>query len=147
MGMRPEDQQQPNLLQMLLNPTPRQKAIAGVLLGLGGAAGLVAAFRNEKFRGLMKDAGDATKDFAEETGKDVWQVLKDEIPGLGERAAQRFGEGVANPFAEGLANELKDQNPAENAIGELFRIIGRMRRDHPIGQRVRIIPDQPTSDK
>lgn len=138
MAERQTGAQNPNILQVILDMNPRQKALAGTLFGLGGAAALVAAFRNEKFRELLKEAGDATRDFAEETGKDVWEVLKQEIPGLAERATQRFGVNVANPFVGSLANELHGQNPLGDAISELFNVWRRSRGPHPLAQRVRI---------
>ena len=136
-----------NPLQSLRSlSTQRQLEIAGLVAGLLGAAGLVAAFKSEKFRQLLKDAGDATKDVTEDTLKDAWEILTQEVPGLGERAAQRFGEKVANPLVGGLANELHGQNFLGDLVGEFFGMMRRSRAPHPLAQRVRIEKDN-TSEK
>lgn len=134
-------EKQSRLHQLHSLSTQRQLEIAGVVAGLVGAAGLVAAFKSERFRQLLKEAGDATKNVTEETLKEAWEVLKQEVPGLGERAAQRFGENVANPFVGGLADELHGQNPLGNLVGEFFGMMRRSRGPHPLAQRVRIEQD------
>ena len=126
-----------DLAQKATNLTERQRTVLGVIAGLGGAAAIVAALRSERFRELLKDAGDATKKFTEDTGRDAWEVLKREVPELGDRAAKRFGEGVVNPFAGGIADELNREQPLSKAMGEGLNMLKGLLSEHPLARRMK----------
>lgn len=95
-----------DLARNLPKMTTQQKRILAIVGGLGGGAAIIAALRNERFQELVKQAGDAAMEFTEETGRDAWNVLKQQVPELGARATQRFGENVINPFVGGIGDEL-----------------------------------------
>ena len=129
----------------LTRMSPQQKRIFGVIAGLGGGVAIIAALRNEKFRELLKQAGDDAMEFTEETGKDVWGVLTREIPELGERATARFGQNVLNPFFGEIGDLLAQTKPLSEFVNEGISTLGRLRRElgDAIGGRLFSGPQEP----